>query len=370
MRLEQDQYSDEKNVDPLHLLNGDGDSNRGKQVSGPLDPATVIAVAQRAFENLSDTDDNLLSRLPSRPREPSFESPLLDDAIILEAEGRNVEILSTVYQDSSLNNLAAYVDQQGVFPIGPAETDTDDSDLHPSVKASATERKKKIEHWLAQNLHHFNELSQLTFNSSELWRLHQYFFVPTFSDSSPTWTSTTETGDMQCNSFNFSATEGSSVASEPYNTRQSLESSNSSIVRASAPVMNTINCSLPLLKRKVSYRHLHESYLSSDEASSSPRNADESIAKMIEDLNVQSMQRMMKRPRQNRARVFFVPRIKAKLDSYLDSCHHKALVLLRQLHFLEKNLLNGQIYPVQRKEASHLSGTLAEDAEMILLELL
>lgn len=370
MRHEQEQYSEEKSMDPLHLLTN-GDTSRVNIVSGPLDPATVIAVAQRAFETLPETGDILLSRLPVRPREPSFESPLLEDAIILEADVQTADIFSsfdTSPSDFTMNHVA---DQPKLVLAQTKNSSCEENIELPSIQISAVERKKSIIQWLAQHMYHLNELSHLPFNSSELWRLHQYFFVPTFSDTDPCCPSNPESSDVNSCSCNFSATQGSSIVSEPYDTTQSIQSSDDYVKRTSAPVINSTNCSLPLLKRKVSYRYLHESYLTSDFNSSlSPRMADESIAKMIEDLNVQSMQPKLKRARQHRARVYFVPRIKAKLDSYLDSCHQKALVLLRQLFFVEKSLLNGQIYPLESKSTTHLSGLLAEDAEMILIDMM
>jgi len=50
-----------------------------------------------------------------------------------------------------------------------------------------------------------------------------------------------------------------------------------------------------------------------------------------------------------------VPKIKLKLDSFLDSDHQKALDLMRKLYYVEMSLLNGIIYPIQeRGAATHL----------------
>ena len=63
--------------------------------------------------------------------------------------------------------------------------------------------------------------------------------------------------------------------------------------------------------------------------------------------------------------------VKNKLDSYLDSCHTKALVLMRQLQYVERALLKGEIYSFdQAGSAAHLSGVLAKDAEMILVDMM
>lgn len=82
------------------------------------------------------------------------------------------------------------------------------------------------------------------------------------------------------------------------------------------------------------------------------------------------MQPRSKRARRNRSRISFVPRFKAKLDSFLDSCHHKALGLMRQLVYVERTLLNDEIYPLESLGSTqYLVGTLAADAEMILLDM-
>lgn len=368
MRHEQEQHSYEKSLDPLHLLSN-GDSDPVNLISGPLDPATVIAVAQRAFEGLSETNGNLLSRLLTRPREPSFESPLLEDAIILES---NVQAIDTFTSyDTATKDFYHVTDlPKSTRPQSMDPSCEDDIDL-VTIQVSAAERKKSITQWLGHHINRLNELSHLPFNSSELWRLHQYFFVPTLSDDTAGCSSNPDSSDVNSCSFALSATQGSSILSEPYETTNSLASSANILVRTSAPVMNATNASLPLLKRKVSYRYLHEAYHETNYSSSPfPHIADESIAKMIADLNVQSMQPKLKRARQHRARVYFVPRIKSQLDSYLDSCHQKALILLRQLLFVEKCMLSGLIYPLETQSTTHLSGTLAEDAEMILLDMM
>ena len=75
-------------------------------------------------------------------------------------------------------------------------------------------------------------------------------------------------------------------------------------------------------------------------------NMDQSVSKLIEDMNGQSMQPKSKRPRRNRSRMSIVPKIKLKLDSFLDPDHQKALDLMRKLYYVEMSLLNGIIYPI------------------------
>jgi hypothetical protein len=61
-----------------------------------------------------------------------------------------------------------------------------------------------------------------------------------------------------------------------------------------------------------------------------------------------------------------------KLDSYLDTDHEKALIMMRQLFCVEQALLNNQINPSPSNSAkcTHLSGVLADEAQMILLDMI
>jgi hypothetical protein len=79
-----------------------------------------------------------------------------------------------------------------------------------------------------------------------------------------------------------------------------------------------------------------------------------------------------KRARRNRTRISFIPRIKAKLDSYLDVCHEKALITMRQLYFVEQAILGGQVNPLEpcSSPRTHLSGKLASEAEMIIVDMI
>ena len=75
----------EKEVDPLHLLPSlPNDTAKKSLSSGPLDPATVVAVAKRAFASLGQNGNEILSRHRGRPLEPVFESPISEDAVMLE----------------------------------------------------------------------------------------------------------------------------------------------------------------------------------------------------------------------------------------------------------------------------------------------
>jgi len=371
-RQEQEENVIEKEIDPLHLLPVEDESDTSKTYRGPLDPATVVAVAKRAYESLADNGDAVLSNLPARPREPSFESPSCEDAIMLEADGdhiNDVELENSIELEPS----PLYVSNGSCTdPLSPLQDGDKSTLVSLTFNLDAAARKKRIVEWLCRNIHHLNELSQLPFNSSELWRLHQHFFTPTVYDSGIAGLSISESQELS-SSCNFSEPPGSSIVSEPFDTTPSMASTDVPIMRASEPVMNP--SVLPLLKRKVSYRFLHEACLTSEPPCTViPRLktvGDASVSKLIEDMNVHTMQPSSKRPRRNRSRVSFVPAIKTKLDSFLDSCHQKALVLMRQLYYVEKCMLNNEIYPIEDVGSrKHLAGILAADAEMILLEMM
>lgn len=158
--------------------------------------------------------------------------------------------------------------------------------------------------------------------------------------------------------------------------------------------------SVPTMSRKVSYRFLNDAIIPVSAASFHGNNHDcerqpgkgrgrgrgRKVSNLIEDgMSGYSMQPRSKRARRNRSRVSYFPRVKAKLDSYLDQNHRKALILLRQLYYVEQNLLLLQrqssqtvipgttplfIKNDQPSAIRFLNGSLSEDAETILVDMM
>ena len=97
-----------------------------------------------------------------------------------------------------------------------------------------------------------------------------------------------------------------------------------------------------------------------------------SVAKMIQEgPSGHSLPPKSKKARRNRTRISFLPRIKAKLDSYLDVCHEKALITMRQLYYVEQAILSGRVNPLEEgTPRTHLSGALASDAETIVVDMM
>jgi hypothetical protein len=85
-----------------------------------------------------------------------------------------------------------------------------------------------------------------------------------------------------------------------------------------------------------------------------------------------SMPRKSKRARRNRNRISFLPRVKGKLDSYLNVCHEKALVVMRQLYYVEQAIRRGDVNPVGPASTTqtHLSGNFALDAQVIVCDMI
>jgi len=389
MRNEQEQSSVEKETDPLHLLPSLPDESRSKSLSsGPLDPATVVAVAKKAFASLGQNGNDILSRRRGRPLEPVFESPISEDAVMLE-DGENVSgeapPMPTISADPSTMDVGESSDESTTglqTPNAAPYAKAAPPPKSPATEFSFDERRRRIVEWLCHNIQNLNELSLLPFNSSELWRLHQHFFTPLVTEAGGRADSPQSMDGMKNVDSTPSAPYGSgSIVSAPHAVSASTQSSDSYLsVPVSEPSLALAQAAgrynigtLPVLKRKVSYRALHDA-MKTDAARSEGRldNANgASISKLIEDMSGHSMQPKSKRARKNRTRISFLPRIKNKLDSYLDACHHKALVLMRQLQYVERALLEGEIYPFdQAGSVTHLSGVLATDAEMILIDMM
>ena len=66
----------------------------------------------------------------------------------------------------------------------------------------------------------------------------------------------------------------------------------------------------------------------------------------------------------------FLPLKQSKIDGHLDVCHEKALILMRQLRFVERALLMGRINTCDDCPKTHLAGILANEAEMILVDMM
>ena len=451
---------EEKGLDPLSFLPRSEDKSSSPSNNnnrpGPLEATIVVEVARKAFASLVANGVDVFSRQPGHPNASSAPAVVAPrDAIMLESvDGDSiVESMGEVTVSSSppTSGIDMYnnnTPQDGggdvATPMSASKKDQAKSFVAPPQERSASKpnqlpdpsRKKRIVEWLCSNIKHLNKLSEMPFDSGELLKLHQHYFTPVVNESGGTsgFNGHVNYGTVS-NSDNFSR-QASSVpnvsrgSSNVHHLEESsamsltssntMQSSDVNMVPVSDPVFpglqqqqqkqqqgshqalqqqqqnGVVASSLPMLKRKVSYRFLGDATAQSQplhQASgfgmasipqqkniwgggfgrSSLAAANTGfVSKMIEEGPTgHSLPPKNKKARRNRTRISFVPRIKAKLDSYLDVCHEKALITMRQLYYVEQAILSGRVNSLDSNcPRTHLSGALASDAETIVVDMI
>ena len=396
---------EERTLDPLHFLPG----NDTNPKFPPLPASTVLDVAKKAYDALVQEGCDVFSRRPGHPQENSVAaSPLLrnrtfvmettdggDYDIPPQEEDVEDETSSSSAEHGAIpsNNARSFVAPPQVMPT---TTNTEDSLPDPA-------RKKRIVEWLCNNIQNLNKLAQQPFSSAELWRLHQHYFTPVVNESGGSVAHSTMTRPQQQqhhafintaepgNNFTVSSVPEVSRASSSDNPSDDASGSREDVTPISDPSLKqspTALGSFSLLKRKVSYRFLGDAALSfpSSGVEHQPSNCTQppkqyshqvlfSISSMVGGSGghaSSSMPRKSKRARRNRSRISFLPRIKAKLDSQLDVCHEKALVVMRQLFYVEQAILGCEVNPIDPSSTTrtHLSADFAADAEMIIMDMI
>jgi hypothetical protein len=365
----------ERELDPLSFL-PDQDNLIGgsqQQHTGPLDATVVVEVAKKAFETLVANGVDVFSRRPSNSSDPSFGSPLASGAIMVESTSSSNGANPSFYMNGQpINRSSDDIDEVCGQPksfVSPPES----QDAMKQETLDPT-RKKRIVEWLCSNIQHLNELAQVPFDSRELWKLHQHYFTPVVNESGGIgWQGMdNQPAVSSVPNVNHGYHGGSTVTPSIGSVEDQL------LVPVSDPAFpGYAPASIPMLKRKVSYRCLGDATITSfpqPEPSSFQKGFNTaSVAKLIEHGHTgHSLRPKNKRARRNRTRISFLPRTKAKLDAYLDVCHEKALITMRQLYFVERALLAGKVNPIDSKSGpqSHLNGVLASEAEMIIVDMI
>ena len=365
--IESDPFSPEegeKLTDPLNFLGGSLAVR-----SAPEDATIVVEVANKAYAELCENDFEVYSR-----KRGGSDRRKLDSSLSREDAMPITSVQSSIHSNRitsmfPANKIASFV----ASPEPPKQALPDPA------------RKTRIAEWLSANIREMTKLSQLPFSSAELWRLHQHYFSPVVNECG---------GKSVAPSSNHSVATAelirSSVpaVSRPSSTENPcatiLENSDGDASFMSQPAITTTGnqmASLPILKRKVSYRFLGEADTSTLQGGADHRNMNavastpQTVSLMIDIGPVgHTMPPTTKRARRNRSRISFLPRIKAKVDSCLDISHDKALVTMRQLYYVELAILSGQVNPLDPTENGmshvHLCGELATDAEMIIVDMM
>ena len=363
-----DQYGDEtlasavdKNVDPLHFLPSQNGTSHPAPVA-PLDPMLVVEVAKKAFNSLVENGVDVFTRRPGHPNEASIASPISQSIIVVEDSD------GTVSQQPLMTS-----ERVESFVAPPQPTTPRSSQPDPA-------RKKRIVEWLCHNIQHLKKIAQMPFSSAELWRLHQHYFTPVVNESGGSVAPSPNPSANQLGHGVYSVPEVSrGIASESIPEGITNESGATLLVPMSDPSMMKKSpdaiSPLPMLKRKVSYRVLGDAALAPPPPPQPRMPVHQpplSISMSISSGQTNTLPRKSKRARRNRNRISFLPRVKDKLDSYLDVCHEKALVVMRQLYFVEQAILRGEVNPIDPSTTTrtHLSGDFALDAEIIVVDMI
>jgi len=323
-----DKKAQDNAIDPLQFLPPTNGEPPGKKGEGPLDATIVVEVAKRAFESFRESGPEVLTP-PSGAAyyEASFGSPLADNAIISEGSESawrtsapspafvdvNFETMDGSDQSSTEAGMSIHSTSFIAAPSAPPE---------PSVPDPA--RKKRIVDWLCKNMQHLNELSQRPFDSTELWKLHQHYFAPVVNEKG---------GEVPASPTPSSHEVSRIVSSVPDVSRKNpgtpepntitpstLSSDDHIFVASSEPSLQASPpiASLPMLKRKVSYRFLGDAAISSrgrPEMRAQSMNT-ASVSHMIQSGGV-GMPPKSKRARRNKTRISFLPRIKVRASGTL-----------------------------------------------------
>ena len=358
----------ERELDPLDFLSEGSDRIPISSRPNPLEAFLVVEIAKKAYENLVANGVDVFSRRKNGLTEPSYGSPLAGDAIMIETSQRGLQQTTEETQNGDPGSRDQMPTHQARSFVAPPEANTTTKQEMPDPA-----RKQRIVEWLCLNIQHLNELAQLPFSSRELWRLHQHYFTPVVNECGGVLAQGAGNG-MICSVPEVSRMYPASAVIP------SAESSSDEHVAVpvsdpALPGSPAVAASLPMLKRKVSYRFLGDAMVTSHSRVEHKMDGalNGSVAKLIEDGHTgHSLPPKTKRARRNRTRISFVPRIKSKLDSYMDVCHEKALITMRQLYFVEQAIRKGQVNPLEPSahERIHLSGILASEAEMIIVDMI
>ncbi|GKY95269.1 hypothetical protein MPSEU_000489100 [Mayamaea pseudoterrestris] len=363
-------------MDPLHFLGSPEGANEGSGRVGPHEASVVVDVAKKAFSSLVEEGVDVFSRRQGRIYGYTESSPIMhgDDVNATINPSTSPQMRS----ESTKNLLSVHPNRSFV---APPESSTS--------KLVDPTRKKRIVEWLCVNIQHLNKLGQRPFSSAELWKLHQHYFTPVVNESggkvAPSPSPSADPLSLAMSSVPEVSITSTNNAGDTFNDPMDDELT----VPKSDPSLKTspfVGISpLPLLKRKVSYRFLGDAAIpttsriemgNTDEmrhACSAPPSQIASVAIMIEGGPIShTMPYKTKRARRNRTRISFLPKVKGKLDSYLDVCHEKALVTMRQLFYVEHAILSGQVNPIDPATTArtHLCGKFALDAEMIVCDMI
>ena len=368
---------------------------------GPSDPATVVAAAKAAFEALGDAGGALL--LTEEPqRSISDSSPMVSsDAVMLEKtpsgtirvpslDGPN-DADKDEREESSLSSYQRHPPvplevSNGHISTGSLCTANGPNADWPETPVDPHAKRRNMD-WLRMHFRSLNEMKQLPYVYADLLQLYRYFYSPVDNNNADDNDGGGEGGgggsSVHSQAHQHDGMPPPSTPHQPglgFSTGSNHPSNNSLRPKLSSS----------RLQRKISYRGLNNVMMAEqDDDNNSLPSANFSISdqnsvasskrtRVAMSEHNRAMQPATKRARNGKPRIDYFPRIKAKIDLYLSSSKQtKALVLLRQLKFVETTMFHGgNPYCDQQQQSttascSNSSGELiATDAEVILIDML
>jgi len=328
--------------------------------SGPSDPATVVAAAKSAFEALGDAGGALL--LTEEPqRSISDSSPMVSsDAVMLEKTPSGTIRVPSLDESSDEEYFRNQKLPNNNVPLEVSNTHISTGSLCtangkdcPETPVDPAAKKRNMD-WLRLHFRSLNEMIQLPYVYADLLQLYRYFYSPVDN--------------------NVDGDDGGSVhEGMPPPGPRSVLGFNPGVVVMSTTQMSCPPKQLSSLQRKISYRGLHDVMMGQQSNLPSPNFTAENSCKR-RPVSDQSMQPATKRARNGKPRIDYFPRLKAKIEQHLSSSKQtKALVLLRQLKFVETTMFHGgNPYCDQSSTTCSNSSSepIATDAEVILIDML
>ena len=325
---------------------------------GPSDPATVVAAAKSAFEALGDAGGALL--LTEEPqRAISESSPMVSsDAVMLEKTPSGTIQVPSLEDNHIVESESpghCFYRESVPLEVSTMHTSTDtlctaNGKDCPETPVDPAAKKRNME-WLRLHFRSLNEMIQLPYVYADLLQLYRYFYSPA------------DAGD---DDGSISIHDGMPPPPLAIGGSSNLSSGSSPPHKLSG------------LQRKISYRGLHDVMMgqSNSQHRPSPNFSVESSGKR-RSIGDQLIQPATKRAKSGKPRIDYFPRLKIKIEQYLSSSKQtKALVLLRQLKFVETTMFHGGNNPYgDNNQSSTTTGSMASkpiatDAEVILIDML
>lgn len=352
-------------------LNGE-QTNATVKKNGPIDPNTVVMVAKTTYENLGK-DNSALLHWQNNHREVSLQSPLApNDEMILETTPTGITRIppANIFSQNTNLNVLRFNSEEENEMNGQTFSFPLENDAEKSVQVDP-KKKEKLIHWLQQHASELNEVTHYPFDNADMWKLHQHFFSPVYNTESNKKSDTNSENDKSniSNGDTHMAPAQSSEINQSVPIRPSIPLAPTTNTNIQPQAQPSLASSRPL-GRKTSYHSLSDSIISIPQSNPAqnyqqPQSSPSTTRRHSEMYADSSSSMQPAQKRAKKARISYFPRVKTKLEILrTKTSEHQALVLMRQLKYIENAMLNDNIFQ------SESGGFTIADAESILMDML